>query len=180
MHVEVTRMVTAWLGHAVYGVNALLPNVSRDLIGGEEEDEEPELVTIYNDIDFELDDVAGFNPAKRPALAVICDVNPEGTDISQPDKPGHEYGLTGAIAYYAKEGTPRARARRDGNYVLRAAGQSLARFNRPQLSKDFRQLNDVLLARLTKLSFQRVAGAVPESSLMGIVFFEGILLNKAP
>lgn len=176
MHVEVTRMITAWLGDATNGVNKLLPSVPRDLVGGEEEDEEPKAVALYNDIDFELDSVAGINPPTTPSLVVIVDVNPEGTDIGA-DKSGYSYSATGAVAYYAEKVT-RARARRDGNYVLRAVGRSIARWN-TRHQRD-RELNRILLARITKLSFQRVAGGIPESTLMGILFFEGIVLDKAP
>lgn len=179
MHVEITRLITAWLGHATHGVNALLPAVPRDLVGGEEEDEEPDAVDFYNDVDFEIDGVAGINPPTVPSIVVIVDVNPEGTDIGQQEKPGHNYSFTGAIAYYAED-TTRAKARLDGDYVLRATGRSLARYNRPRASKGYRELNDIEIIRLTKLSFQRVAGAVPESSLMGILFVEGIVMDKAP
>jgi len=180
MHVEVTRMITAWLSHPVYGVNALLPDIPRDLIGGTEEDEEPEeMAAVYNDIDYELDDVLGFNPAKRPSLVVISDSNPEGTDLEQPTKEGHVYSVAGAIGYYPRD-VSRGRGRRDGNYVLRAVGQSLVRFNQPRLSKDYRELNGIKFVRLTKLSFQRTAGAVPESALLGILFFDGIVVNKLP
>jgi hypothetical protein len=180
MHVEITRLLTVWLKHPQFGVNALLPGIPRDLVGDATmEDEEPKPVTVYNDVDFELDDVGGFQPPSVPSLAVIADVAPDGVDIAEKLKSGHSYGFTVGIGYYSEFGANnRARARRDGNYVLRAVGQSIVRFS--QASQRTREINQVQISKFTKLTIQRVAGAVPASTLMGMVFADGVLLNKAP
>lgn len=172
-------MLTAWLGHEVYGVNALLPEIPRNTMVANEEDPEPDPVNIYNDMDFQFDDVLGFNPPTRPALTVIADTAPDSVDIGEVFKAGHVYGFTVGVGYYPRDVT-RSKGRVDGSYVLRAVSQSLVRFNVPKLSAGYRELNDVKIVKLTKLSIQRVAGAVPESALMGIVFADGLVLNKAP
>ena len=188
MHVEATRLLTAWLGHPQYGVNALLPSIPRDLFGGQLEDEEPEPVTIYNDVDFDsaMDEtVLGVNPPVRPALVVVFDVSPKGIDIEQIEKPAHLYNMVGVVAYYSEDGINRMQARRQGGYTLRAVGRSLVRYNLGRISKsrtgtNYRMLNDIEITKITNMTFVRPAGAVPQSQMQGAVFLDLIVKDRAP
>lgn len=188
MHVEATRLITAWLNHPQHGVNALLPDTPRERFG-DAEDPVPDAVTIYNDVDFDKavdESVIGVNPPKLPALVVVFDVNPRGINFGQTEKISHEYDMVGAVAYYAKEGVNRMFARRAGGYTLRAVGRSLKRWNRGQLSAsrtgtNYRELNSVKLLRITNIVFQRPAGAVaPTSQMMGIVFLDVTVQDQMP
>jgi hypothetical protein len=187
MQVEATRLITAWLGHSVHGVNALIPAIPRERFGGVD-DPEPSEVSIYNDVDFDTamdESVLGINPPSLPALVVIFDVNPKGLNFGQTQSNHHEYDMVGAVFYYAKDGLNRMAARREGGYVLRAVGRSLKRWNQPRFSElrsgpSYRRLNDIKLLRITNLTFVRPAGAVPESQMMGVVFLDMTVQDQAP
>ena len=190
MHIEATRLITAWLNDPTYGVNAQINAVSRDRFGevASEADPVPTAVTIYNDVDFDDDvdeSVLGINPPTLPALVVVFDVNPKGIDVDEIEKTSHQYNMVGAVAYYAEDGINRMLARREGGYVLRAVGRSLTRYNLGRLSSarggtNYRVLNGIKLVRITNLTFQRPAGGVPASQMMGIVFLDVIVQDQAP
>ena len=75
MHVELTRMITAWLEHADYGVNAILPTLPRNKADGGE-DEAPPDVAIYNDVDFQVYEGSRviIVPPSTPSLVVASDM----------------------------------------------------------------------------------------------------------
>lgn len=188
MHVEATRLITAWLNHPQHGVNALLPGVPKEYVGGEEEDDDPKPVDIYNDVDFDdaVDEsVLGINPPTLPALVVVFDVSPKGIDVDEVEKTSHIYTMVGAVAYYSEDGINRMQARREGGYTLRAVGRSLKRYNlgrysQPRTGTSYRVLNDIKLVRITNLTFQRPAGAVPVSQMQGVVFLDVTVQDQAP
>ena len=177
MHVEVTRMITAWLEHDQYGVNTLLPKVPRLKLDGDE-DPEPPAVTIFNDVDFTVIDSAGgiIKPPTTPSLVVISDGVARDDEIAQSQKKGHEILWDVGVGYYAdgyrEEGIVA------GNYTLRAVMQSLVRFHGMR-ADGFREVNGVRAARITRLEMERVAPGVA-STLVGMVFARLIVLNKLP
>lgn len=179
MHVEVTRMVTAWLEHETYGVNALLPGIPRFQIDGETEDPEPPLVTVFNDVDFALSGIGGITPPMTPSIVVVSDGSERSRDIAQPNKAGHEIpGWVVGVGYYAEPGYREA-AIIAGNITLRAVAQSIRLFHGVR-SAAYKELNGVMIARFTEITMERVAGAVPDSTLLGLVFAELTLVNKLP
>jgi hypothetical protein len=190
MHIEATRLITAWLNHPTYGVNAQVAAVARNRFGDveAEADPEPKAVVLFNDVDFDEDmdeSVLGINPPILPALVVVFDVNPKGIDVDEVEKTSHQYNMVGAVAYYAEDGINRMLARREGGYVMRAVGRSLTRYNLGRLSSprsgtNYRILNGIKLVRITNLTFQRPAGGVPASQMMGIVFLDVIVQDQAP
>lgn len=178
MHVEITRMLTGWLAHPEYGVNKLVLTMPRANLKGVNDDK-PDKVDIYNDVDFDIGSVAGIDPPSFPSVVVVADLDLKNTDAGQVHKSAYEIAAVAGIGYYAEEIT-KARNIRDGNYVLRSVMRSLRRFNKPSLSTDYRQLNGVGIVRITNLTMQRVAGAVPTSRLLGVVFADLMVLDKAP
>ena len=184
MHVEISRLLTGWLKHPEFGVNALLPQVGRSklvLSGPAKTDSQPAKVTIYNDVDDEvIDGVIGINPPLVPSLVVVSDIDMRNTDVRQEKKSGREIsGVTG-IGYYAEEGESRAANIRDGNYVLRAVMKSLNAWNEsPQRSSDYRELNGVRVARLNGITIQRVAGGI-QGKLVGFVMADLFVMDMAP
>jgi hypothetical protein len=179
VHVEITRMITGWLGHTEFGVNKLLGSVPRSKLGSGV-DEKPATVKIYNDVDFDIVSAAGVDPPQVPSLVVVSDVDPKGADIGQQKKPAHTYSCVVGVGYYAEE-TERDRTVRDGNYVMRAVMQSLMRYHEsPERSKAYREINGIRLTLMTGLTVQRVAGAVPPSRLLGLVFADFGVLDKLP
>lgn len=181
MHVEITRILTAWVKDPTHGVNALLSQLPRvKTVGGTAQDEKPKTVTIYNDVDFDIVETGGINPPTVPALVLVCDSNPRTVDISRPDIPGHRMreGWLAAFGYYGDQGD-RASAIRHGNYVLRATKQSLTRYNK--YCRGTRQrLNGVVLGQIDKVEFQRAAGAVPGSTFLGLLFADLTVLDTLP
>lgn len=186
MHVEVTRILTAWLQHDQYGVNAMLATLPR-WTGFYEEDETtpindplPPDVDVYNDVDVkEILTTGGLRPPTMPSLVVVVDMNPKTVDIKDPNASGHEMSVAAGIGFYAEQTEVEKDIVR-GDYVLRAVKKSLVRFNSPVLSKDYRKLNDYSLSRIVSIETQRVASAVPESFMLGILFADLIVLDKAP
>lgn len=179
MHVEITRMITGWLGHKDFGANKMLDNVPRNKLGSGT-DPKPGAVKIYNDVDYDIVTVAGVDPPETPSVVVVSDVDPKGADIGQPKKSAHMFTAVVGVGYYAEE-VERAKTVRDGNYMLLAIMQSLLMWNEsPERSKAFRELNGVRLTLMTGLTVQRVAGAVPPSRLLGMVFADLSLMYKLP
>jgi hypothetical protein len=187
MHVEVARILTAWLKHETYGVNAMIDQVDRWTGYYEDDgttqilDPRPADVDIYNDIDTkEIQSTSGIRPPTMPSLVIVVDANPKTIDIAQVHKSGHEISAAAGFGYYAEQ-TDIGTEIIAGDYVLRALTKSLVRFNQPQLSRPFlRELNGILLARITGYETQRVASAVPESWLLGILFADLQILDKSP
>lgn len=184
MHAEVTRMITAWLGHEEYGVNALLPDIPRNqwVAPGDPEvqDPEPPDVEIYNDVDFKVvDSAVGIVPPSTPSIVVSSDASSRSRDVAEPTKGGHEIpGWVVAVGYFAEPGYREA-AILAGNYTMRAISQSLKRFHGVR-GDGYRELNGVRIARVTEITIERVAGGVPDSTLLGLVFAELVVLNKLP
>lgn len=179
MHVEVTRMFTAWLGHEEFGANKLLDGLPRHKLAGSD-DKKPGKIKIYNDVDHDIVSPKGIDPPETPCLVVVSDVDPKGTDIVQMGKRAHEYTCVVGVGYYAEE-VERAQVVRDGNYMLRAVMQSFMRYHQsPDRSKDYRELNGIQMTLMTGLTVQRVAGAVPPSQLLGMVFADWKLIDKLP
>lgn len=172
-------MLTAWLEHPEFGANKLLATVGRENAKGGK-DKAPKKVEIYNDVDFDIAKISGVDPPSVPSLVVISDLDLRGTDAGQIKKSGFEMAAIAGVGYYAEDGY-RSDNVRDGNYVLRAVMKSFRRLNaEPTKNLDFRELNGVSLARMTGLTMQRVGGAVPPSRLLGMVFTDWMILDKAP
>lgn len=179
MHVEVTRILTQWLKHPVYGVNTLLETVPRAKMNGTF-DPKPAKVTIYNDVDFEnMITTGGIQPPKMPSIVLVTDENPKSSDIAQIHKSGHVISMASGIGFYAEQ-SEISKDIKFGNYVLRAIRRSLHAFNLPELSHEGRELNDVKLLKVVQVETQRVAPAVPESYMLGVLFADLLVLDKAP
>lgn len=180
MHVEITRLITGWLEHAEFGVNVLAPLVPRLNLAGKS-DKKPPKVTIYNDVDFDIASVHGVDPPVMPALVVVSDVDLRSGDTSEEKKSAINYSAVVGVGYYEEEGESKALVVRNGNYVLRAVMRSLRAYNwSAERSKDFRELNAIRIAKLTNVTVQRMAGAVPTDRLLGMVFADLLVMDKAP
>jgi len=178
MHVEITRLITGWLEHPEFGINALLPTVSRKNLKGKS-DPIPAKPTLYNDVDFNIVTVGGVDPPELPALVVSSDVDLRGDNVEQGKRPGIQVRAVTGIGYYTEE-TYRNENVRAGNYVMRAVLMSLKRYHESaQRSEAFRELNGVRIVNMTGLTMQQVAGAVPKSRLLGVVFADLLILDKA-
>ncbi len=179
MHVQVTRMVTAWLEHDTYGVNALLPVIPRLKLDGSEDPEPPE-VSVFNDVDFTVvESAVGIVPPSTPSIVVVSDGTSRDVESGQPVKPGHKLeDWLVAVGYYAEPGY-REEAIVAGDYTMRAISQSLQRLH-GQRAKEYRELNGVMIARITQIDIERVAPGVPQSTLLGLVFAQLTILNKLP
>lgn len=178
MHVAVTRVLTRWFNSTPYGVNALLATVPRKKANGTSSDAKPEKVTIYNDVDFaEILTTGGIKPPSLPALVVVSDVNGKSDDIRKIHVPAHTFTGTAGIGFYAAQ-TEIGDDIILGDLVLRAVKQSLTKFNlAPQLE---RELNKILVGKVMSVEWQRVAPAVPESYMLGVLFADLVILDKAP
>lgn len=187
MHVEVTRVLTQWLRHEDFGVVAMLTGMTHKMLDedGDPIDEPiPTAIDIYNDVDFDLaQGVLGVDPPTVPSLVVVADSPPEIEDIGEPVKEGHAAELVVGVGYYAEKDF-RAAAMIAGNYVLRAVKKSLRQYNRPQQNRILvaqRTLNDVLVAKVTRATIQRVAGGtVQNSALLGFLLADVTVIDKAP
>jgi hypothetical protein len=181
VHVEITRILTAWVKDDQYGVNALLAQLPRKKsVAGTSQDEKPKAVTFYNDVDYDIVEVGGINPPTTPALVIVCDSNPRTVDIQNPNASGHKMdeGWVAAFGYYGDQGD-RASAIRHGNYVLRAVKMCLTRYNK-YCRGERQRLNGVVLGRVDRVEFQRAAGAVPGSTFLGLLFADLTVLDTAP
>ena len=179
MHVEISRMITAWLEHKEYGVNTLLASVPRKNLSGKD-DRKPQAVKVYNDVDFNIAGVVGIDPPELPSIVVVSDMDIRNAQVVQPKQPGVSYTAVVGVGYYADE-DDKSLVVKDGNYVLRAVMRSLKMFDdSPDRSKAYRELNKIQLTRMTGLTQQRIGGAVPQSRLLGLVFADFTVLDKAP
>lgn len=178
MHVEITRILTRWLSHPQYGVNKLAPLVPRENMDGKK-DPAPVKVDIYNDVDFDLTSIAGITPPSVPSLVIVADLDLRSSDIAQATRQAHLIPAIAGIGYYA-EPEYKSDAIKAGNYVLRAVGRSLKLLNEPNKYQPVRELNNIMVARVVGVVTQRVAGAVPPSGLLGIMFADLQVMNKAP
>lgn len=182
MHVEVTRMIHAALTDPEIGVTPLLLKIPRKRIDGTT-DLLPTLAAVYSDVDrpegvTDPDWMKHINPPDRPALVIVADQDLTGEDLEDKFKPGREVSIGVAIAYYTDD-VDRERAVVDGNYVLRAAKQSVIRMIHWPMSR--RTLNDIRLTQIERIATQRVAGAAQgPSSLMGFLFVRINALDMAP
>lgn len=184
MHVDVTRMLVKWLEHDQYGVNALaaeLPRLTGELDEDNDpiEDPAPAAVTVFSDLTPEINHTEGLRPPKMPCIVVIVDANPKTVDIGKRGKPAHEISAAVGIGFYAEQ-TDIERDIITGDYILRALKQSLTLFNEPHLSRDYRELNKIQLTKVESIETQRVASAVPESHMLGILFADLLVLDKLP
>lgn len=178
MHVELTRMITAWLGHADYGVNTLVKTVPRNKIGSGK-DPLPPKVEIYNDVDWDVvaDTRTLITPPTTPSLVVVSDMLVR-EDEPQPQKSGREVpNCQVGIGYYAEPGYREA-AIIAGDYTLRAVFLSLRRYHGEQ-ANGYRELNGIRAARITRLEMERVVPNV-QSTLLGLVFAQVLVLDKLP
>jgi hypothetical protein len=185
MHVEVTRMLAAWLADETYGVNALLPDLPR-WTGLNDEDDNPiddplpADVTIFSEVDAPgIMTDGGLRPSKMPSLVIVVDENQRTSDIGVIGKPGHWLTAVAGIGFYAEQ-TEREKDIIHGNYVMRAVKQSLTLFNEPKYSGQYRKLNQYTLSKIEGVEIQRVAPAVPSSHMLGIVFADLRVLDEAP
>lgn len=178
MHVEVTRMVTAWLEHEQWGVNALIPTTPRLKLDGDE-DPEPSPVEIFNDIDFTVMESAGgiIQPPTAPSIVVVSDALGRDDEVRQPKKAGHEIPWQVGVGYYAEPGY-REEAIIAGNAVLRTVMRSLNLYHGIR-ADGYRVLNGVHCAQVTRLEIERVAPGVA-STLVGMVFADVTVVNKLP
>ncbi len=180
MHVEITRLITRWMEDPTYGVNALLPGITRLTGVGDATDSEPPPVTIYNDVDLKSGSIAstlGIDPPKKPALVIVADSVPETQDM-QGRSAAHEFKADVGFGYYGDVKHSREKAIIAGDYTLRAVKKSLRRFN--EAPQPTRQLNGIMIARVVSVETERVAGAVGASVLMGMLFARMTVLDKAP
>ncbi len=150
----VERLVTAWLGHATHGVNAIAAQLPRERIGGGSDDA-PETVAIYCAAD--SPSVAkSMEPESAPALVVRA--------IVSPDEPAKGYRLSGEIpiaVFFMVDDTADDQTANDtAGYVMRAAKLSLARFNSERLAGSARALNDVKIHKVLRTTEHRI----PESN----------------
>lgn len=176
MHVEATRILTEWLKDTEFGVNALLAAIPRKRANGTN-DPKPGRVDIYNDVDFDILRDSGLVPPTMPSLVIVSEVTAVTDDfLKKQNSPGHVMRGAAGVAFYAEQTEPNKDVIA-GNYVLRAVKQSLNRFNKADQRR--RQLNSVLIA-VTKVEIERVASAVPAIHMLGILFAELFVLDKAP
>src|SRR4026208_1531350 len=117
MHVEATRILTAWLKDTTYGVNALLANVPRKKMTTGS-DPKPPIVDVYNDVDFEIMKDSGIDPPTMPSLVVVSEVTSVTEDFlkSKMDS-GHWMRGAAGIAYYTEQ-SEKSLDIIAGNYVM--------------------------------------------------------------
>lgn len=117
MILEVAKCLTAWLGHATYGVNALLTST----IPRESGDSAPSVATISDEFT-NARSAGGRLPITLPALSidvVASDVVENQVVQDQGD------GRVTARIWYGTSNSDFAEAKREGAYVIRAVAASL-------------------------------------------------------
>lgn len=171
---EVTKMIDRWLKHETYGVDAMLQILGRLTPEGDE-DEMPQLPSIFNDIEDEMGDL--MEPDKSPALLIFCARGP----LMDLRNQLHQKGDGGVlyVAYVTKD-VPEIVAARDGNYVLRAVKKSLTRFNSYAKAEEYRKLNGILIASVDDLIEYQTRSAVGRSRMWGFVQANVSVVDSEP
>lgn len=183
MHVEVTRMITLWLQHEAFGVEAMLAQVHRKkspLAADTDEDPEPKLPYYYNDVDSEDIDESplGIVPPRLPGLIIVSDGATDTTDTEGQSSAQFNRVILG-VGYYS-DAVKRAQGIRDGNYTLEAVKKSLNRFRKGENSAKYRELNGFRIVKIRRMEIERVAGGVGASALVAMLFATLEVQDKAP
>jgi hypothetical protein len=154
MLTESERMITAWLGHATHGVNAIAAQIPRDKIGGGTYPAPP-TVALYCAADSKKVRVS-MEPESAPALVIRA--------LLAPDEPAKGYRPSGeipiAVFFMVDEKADDQTASDAATYILRAAKLSLARFNSERLAGSARTLNDIRITKIVRTTEHRI----PESN----------------
>jgi hypothetical protein len=143
------QMVSAWLAHATHGVNAIAATIPH---AG---DDAPRVVEIYNTSDHPA--VARtFSPDSTPALVVWCEPTALRGSVR-----GYRVlrELVIGVAYVTDDEADEATSRAEGDYLMRAALLSFARFNQESIAKAYRKKNGVVIGAVGEADYAQVTGA---------------------
>lgn len=172
MYLETLRMVTAWLKHEQYGVNAMLGVVPIDPV-----DNTPNPIAtlsnagglaVFNEPDCE-EVITKREPIALPALYVTSEdrITMSGEPIPDGQVRYVESGIPIVIRYIT-DVQPLTKAVIDGYYTLRAAAKSLAEFSK-QVHEADRTRNMILIIHGTSLDYLPIDEAVGKVRASGAI-----------
>lgn len=159
---EIVRLVADWLEDGTNGVNALLASVPRD--GG---DPLPTSVTIY-------DETRDNRPARGrvpdgatdlPAVTVAL----RGVTVMAEQVTDDGYCSAEVVVQYAAKNVDAWKAKRDGNYVLRAVAWSLRRLRRLDANAAGRLRNQVALGVIDPIRLEPWVERIEDTLIVGSV-----------
>jgi hypothetical protein len=155
---ELVRIVADWLEDATYGVNAQLDLVPRD-----NGDAQPADVTI-------VDETRDNRPARGrvpegdgPVVTVAMQGLTHMTETVMEDG----YLAADIVVQYAAKNVDAWKAKRDGNYTLRAVAWSLRRLRRTDANAAARVRNSVAVIALDPVRFDPWFERVEDTLVVG-------------
>jgi hypothetical protein len=155
---EIVRIVADWLEDATNGVNAQLDLVPRD-----NGDTQPADVAIMDET---RDPRAGRGRVpddSAPVITVALQGMTHLTEVITDDG----YLAAEVVVQYAAKNVETWKAKRDGNYVLRAAAWSLRRLRRADVSHAGRTRNSVALITVDPIRFDPWFERVDDTLVIG-------------
>lgn len=155
---EVVRIVSTWLEHATYGVNAQLDVVPRD--GG---DPQPADVTVMDETS---DPRAGRGRIPEDDVPVVT-VAMQGMTHLTEQVTDDGYLAADLIIQYAARNVEMWKAKRDGNTVLRAVCWSLRYLRRREANDAARLRNNVALIAINPIRFEPWFERVEDTLVVG-------------
>ena len=157
---ELVRLVADWLEDTTYGVNAQLALVPRD--GG---DAQPTSVVIVDETRDPRPGRGRVPQDDTPVVTVALQAMTHLTETITDD--GYLSGEV--IVQYAAKNVEAWKAKRDGNYVLRAVAWSLRRLRRMDANAAGRLRNNVALIGIDPIRFEPWFERVDDTLIVGTV-----------
>lgn len=159
------RLLTAWMGSPEYGTNAIAATLPRTNLGGKPDDAAPRVVSFYSDAD-NLGVAADGDPPSVPALILWSDSF--DTVKNQVYKTATQ--VTFGVGYVTGETDDALTSTRECGYILRGARISFMRhFNSLEKSKDYRQLDGIMIISIDECVEHRVTVAVGRRKMWGFL-----------
>jgi hypothetical protein len=167
------RLLAAFADTSDHSINKIAATLKRKRLVGPD-DQAPLPVSVFTDID---NTNPGIDPPKVPACMFWVDSSAEIELKSGLYSVAR--AVTVAMAYITDEGVSEKRALSDTGYVLRAAQICFKRYNSQALSAGYRELNDIKIHQIQKITEQRVTEAVGRRKMWGFLGIPVIVVDSA-
>lgn len=162
---ETIRLLARWGAVAEHGINDLAAVLPRTNFGADPDDDAPQAVAIFSDVD-DAGTAKDLDPPDVPAFVLW------GVSTARIEARGYPTArrITIAGAYVTAEDADPITAVRNCGYILRA-GQVcfVSRYNRQSLSQDYRQHNGVLVLEIADVEEHRLTAAVGRRKMWGML-----------
>jgi hypothetical protein len=155
---ELVRIVADWLEDATYGINTQLDSVPRD-----NGDDQPADVTIMDET---RDPRAGRGRVPDDAAPVVT-VSVQGITHLTETLTDDGYLAAEIVVQYAIKNAEAWKAKRDGNYTLRAAAWSLRQLRRQDVGHAGRTRNSITLLTVDPIRFDPWFERVDDTLVVG-------------